>query len=179
MVFGKLWIRSLVALAVIPPAAFPFIAARDEKIQYGFFGGIQLSSTKFNACLIVKSYFKKNIFYLGAKNPVSSNNIYGYFPVGFIGGYGYKLLVNENWEMATLLDIQWLCSKTQNQIKPTHYFDFTLNYQLSYIKWKKIQLNSSFGYGFFYKYYYTKFFNGWKNTHGISGLISLGIDYVI
>jgi hypothetical protein len=148
-------------------------------MQFGLFAGIQLSSTKLNTCIIAKTYYNKNIFYLGAKTPVSTNDIYGNFPVGLIGGYGYKLIENKKWEMATLLDFQWLGSKTQNQSKPTHYFDFTLNYQLSYINWKKVHLNSSFGYGYFYKYYYNNYSKIWKNSMGMSGVISIGIEYVL
>ena len=149
-----------------------------KKLQFGVFAGMQLSSTKWNACIIAKTYYNKNIFYVGAKTPISANNIYTSFPVGVMAGYGYKLFENKNWSMAPLLDIQWLDSKTQHQSKPTHYFDFSLNYQLSFIRWKKIQLNSSFGYGCFIKRFYNTYFTNWEKSYGISGLISLGIEYV-
>jgi hypothetical protein len=149
----------------------------NEKKQFILFAGMQLSSTKLNACIIAKAYSNKNIFYLGAKTPISAYNIYGYFPAGIISGYGYKLLENEKWKMETVLDLQWLGSKTQNQSKPTHYFDSTINYQLTYIKWKKIQLTNSLGYGCFYKFFYNNYSKKWDKRMGISGLISFGIEY--
>jgi len=109
-------------------------------------------------------------------NAISANNIYTSFPVGVMAGYGYKLFENKNWSMAPLLDIQWLDSKTQHQSKPTHYFDFSLNYQLSFIRWKKIQLNSSFGYGCFIKRFYNTYFTNWEKSYGISGLFPLVLN---
>jgi len=148
-------------------------------MHVGLFAGMQLSSTKLNACLIAQTYYKKNIIYLGAKTPLSASNIYTSFPVGVVAGYGYQLFENNNWRMAPLLDIQWLSSKTQNQSKPIHYFDFSINYQLTYIRWKKIQINSSFGYGCFIRRFYNTYFYKWEKSVGINGLVSIGIEYIL
>ena len=103
--------------------SFNFSVGQDpnnKKTQFGIFSGIQLSSTKLNVCLTGKVYEKNNIFYLGIKTPLSTNSVYGNFPIGVLGGYGYSILKNETWKMATVLDAQWLGSKIENQDKITH-----------------------------------------------------------
>lgn len=147
------------------------------KTKFSLYSGIQLGAAKWNVPLIAEIFRGNDLYYLGAKIPVSTNNLYGYFPVGAIGGYGYRLIQNEKWKAAVLLDAQWLGLKTQNQIKPTHYFDFTLNYQLTYSKWKRIHLSSSFGYGAFVKYFYRSDSNEWENSVGVSGMIRFGAKY--
>jgi len=147
------------------------------KTKFSFHSGIQLGSAKLSVPLIAEIFRRNNLYYLGAKIPVSANNLYGYFPIGAIGGYGYQLIQNEKWKAAILLDAQWLGSKTQNQIKPTHYFDFTLNYQLTYSKWKRIHLSSSFGYGAFVKYFFRSDTGTWGKSAGVSGLIRVGAKY--
>lgn len=156
-----------------------FCMERDDSIKTKFVlhSGIQLSSTKWNVPLIAEIFRGNNLYYAGAKIPVSASNLYAYFPVGAIGGYGYRLIQNEKWKTTILLDVQWLGSKTQNQMKPTHYFDFTLNYQLTYSRWKKIHLNSLFGYGAFVKYFFRRDIEKWENSVGISGLIRVGAKY--
>ncbi len=171
--------RSFCFLLLIFASYFSFSQEQNtKKVQFGLFGGMQFSSTKLNTCVIAKTYYKKHLFYVGAKTPISVNNIFGNFPVGLIGGYGYTLLETKRWRMAPVLDIQWLESKTQNQGNATHYFDFTLNYQLTCIIWKGLQINSSCGYGCFYKRFYNNFFHSWSKSTGICGQISLGIEYV-
>ena len=154
------------------------IAQEDSvKTKLSLHSGIQLGSAKWSVPLIAEIVCGNNLCYLGLKIPVSINNLYGYFPIGAVGGYGCRLIQNEKWKADALLDVQWLGSKTQNQIKPTHYFDFTLNYQLTYAKWKRIHLSSSFGYGAFVKYFYRGDKNEWENNVGVSGLIRFGATY--
>jgi hypothetical protein len=174
-------IRTLYVLVLLISGGMAFCQEQDNEkhTQLSLFPDIQLSSTGWNGCLIAKVECSKNIFYAGVKTPVMGNNLYGYFPVGLIAGYGYKLIQNGKWEMAPLLDAQWLSSKTQNLIKPTHYFDFTLNYQVTYKMTRKIHLASSFGYGLFLKEFYRRDLDAWQNSEGIGGLISLGIVYVL
>src|SRR5258705_120399 len=172
--------RTICLMFLLFSCHFSFCQEPDnKKIQFGIFGGIQLSSTRWSACLIAKAHYKKNIFHLGVKTPAATDDIYGAFPVGITAGYGYKLLENDKWRMAPVADIQWIESKTRNQNWATHYFDFTINYQLTYIKWKKIQINSSFGYGSYYRFFYNNYFHQWEKESGISGLISLGVEYVL
>ena len=147
--------------------------------QFSLFSVMQLSSTKWNACLFAQVNHNSHIFYVGIKTPVSADYLYGYSPLGLISGYGYSLIKNGKWEMATVLDAQWLSSKSQNQIMPTHYFDFTLNYQLIYRLGKKVRLNSSLGYGTFLKYFYRRDTGNWGYTDGVEGLVSVGIGYVL
>lgn len=152
---------------------------RDDslKTKFGFLSGIQLSSTKWSIPVMAEIQLENNLCYLGAKIPISTNNLYGYFPLGVIGGYGYRLIQNEKWKAIVLLDVQWLGSKTQNQIKSVHFFDFTMNYRLTYKKWNKVQLNSSFGYGAFVKYFFRSDAEAWGKSVGVSGLICVSAGY--
>jgi hypothetical protein len=151
----------------------------EQKTHIGLYPVMQLSSTRMNACLIAKIYRDRNCYYLGAKTPISTNNIYGYFPVGIIAGYGYQMFENNKWKMATLFDGQWLSSKTQYMLKPTRYIDLTVNYQLTYKICKKLQINSSFGYGAFLKYFYQRYSTKARESTGVSGQIAIGAEYVL
>jgi len=54
---------------------------------------------------------------------------------------------------------------------------FTLN--LFFAGCKKIQINSSFGYGSFVRVFYNNYFNHWEKSVGIGGLISIGVKYIL
>lgn len=139
---------------------------------------LQLSSTKTGFVLTLNYHRKKNNFYLGPKIQISNSNIYYKNFIGIVAGDAFNLISHNKLNFYITPDIQWLNLKTRNQDKPTHYFDFTLNYQLNYSISKRISVNSSFGYGIFLKHFYIKSIEEWDDSIGLSGLIRVGVSYL-
>lgn len=157
---------------------FVFSQNEERKINthVGIFTFAQLSSTKYATGITVEYGRGKNLFYIGAKIPIPLNDLN---VIGANLGYGRQLIGNKILKVNFIPDIQWINSKTQNQTKPTQYFDFTFNYELSYVKIKNLAFGSSFGYGFFLKRYYRNDLKEMQSSSGLSGLIRLRITYFI
>jgi len=157
-------------------ALFSQVNSGKINSQFGVSVFGQLSSTKYAAGITLDYCKGKNLFYIGTKIPLPVNDIYG---TGIALGYGRELLGNETFKMYVMPDFQWLSSKTQNQIKPAHYFDLTLNYGLHFVKLENISFHSSFGYGVFLKRFYRNDLQEFQTSSNLSGLIRIGVTYFI